>query len=168
MPISSYIRGLRAKIGTARILLPSVSAHIFDPADRLLLVRQRESGIWSTPGGAIDPDERPADAIVRETWEETGLLVAPERLSGIYGGPECVVRYPNGDEVQYVVAAFECSVVRGTLRHESDETQDARYVARSEAEKLQLSPWFQSVLTNVYARREPFAPPRWSPPASRA
>src|SRR5262245_6541310 len=106
MPISSYVRELRTRVGNARLLMPSVSAHIFDPSRRLLLVQQRDGDVWSTPGGAIDPDEQPADAVVRETWEETGLLVSPRRLVAIYGGPEFTVRYPNGDEVQYVIAAF--------------------------------------------------------------
>src|SRR5215213_10684410 len=113
MPISPYIRRLRAHVGSMRLLLPSVSVHVFDVAGRLLLVRQREGGVWSTPGGLIEPDERPADAAVREAWEETGLVVRPERLVGVYGGPECVVRYPNGDEVQYVITAVGGVVTGG-------------------------------------------------------
>src|SRR4051794_38917554 len=98
MPISPYVRQLRASVGSMRLLLPSVSVQLFDAEARLLLVRQRDGGIWSTPGGLIEPDERPADAAVRELWEETGLVLRPERLLGLYGGPECVVRYANGDE----------------------------------------------------------------------
>lgn len=101
-----------------RLLLPSVSAHVFDATGRLLLVRQREGGVWSTPGGLIEPDERPADAAVREAWEETGLVIRPERLLGAYGGPECVVRYQNGDEVQYVIIAVGCTAPRQTGRGE--------------------------------------------------
>jgi hypothetical protein len=51
MPISPYVQSLRARAGSARLLLPSVSAHVFDAAGRLLLVRQRDGGVWSTPGG---------------------------------------------------------------------------------------------------------------------
>ena len=55
-----------------RLLLPSVSVHVFDVAGRLLLVRQRDSGVWSTPGGLIEPDERPADAAAREASDWFG------------------------------------------------------------------------------------------------
>lgn len=75
MPISPYIRQLRGFVGTARLLLPSVSVHVFDDQRRLLLVRQVEGNVWSTPRGVIEPDERPADAAVREAWEETALHV---------------------------------------------------------------------------------------------
>lgn len=163
MPISPYVRDLRARVGRARLLLPSVSAHVFDKDGRLLLVRQRDSQVWSTPGGVIEPDERPADAVVREAWEETGLLVAPVRLQAVFGGPEFVVRYPNGDEAQYVILAFECSLAGGLLRTDTQETVDAQYFTERAAGALALAPWLRSVLSSVYSRNEPFQPATWSP-----
>ena len=168
MPISPYLRDLRAHVGSMRLLLPSVSAHVFDDAGRLLLVRQREGGIWSTPGGLVEPDERPADAAVRETWEETGLVVRPERVLGVYGGPEFIVRYPNGDEAQYVIAAFGCAVAGGRIRPDGDETVAVRYWAEADAAALPLAPWLRAVLADVFAaaRGGPaFHPPRWTPPS---
>ncbi|MGH7678713.1 MAG: NUDIX domain-containing protein [Gemmatimonadaceae bacterium] len=163
MPISPYIRELRASIGTRRLLLPSVSAHIFDSSRRLLLVKHRESGVWSTPGGSMEPDERPADAVVREVWEETGLLVVPRQLVGVYGGPECVVRYVNGDEAQYVVIAFECEITGGTLRADGDETVEARYFSEPDAAGLLLSSWLPPALATVYGRDRSFLDAKWSP-----
>ena len=163
MPMSPYVRDLRARLGTRRLLLPSVSAHIFDPSGRLLLVRQRDSGVWSTPGGSIEPDERPSDAVVRETWEETGLLVSPRRLLAVYGGPDFVVRYPSGDEAQYVMSVFECEIVGGTLRSESEETVAASYYFESEALRLDLAPWLRGILSGVYSRDSAFEPPTWTP-----
>lgn len=163
MPISPYVRGLRAHVGTARLLLPSVSAHVFDESDGLLLVQQRDSRVWSTPGGLIEPDERPADAVVRETWEETGLHVTPTRLQAVYGGSEFVVRYPNGDEVQYVVIAFECAITGGSLQRQTTETIDARYFSEADAANLELSSWLQATLASVYARQAAFQAATWRP-----
>jgi ADP-ribose pyrophosphatase YjhB (NUDIX family) len=168
MPISPYIRQLRAHVGTTRLLLPSVSVHIFDTAGRLLLVRQRDDNVWSTPGGVIEPDERPADAAVREAWEETGLVVRPERLLGVYGGPECVVRYPNGDEVQYVIIAFGCTATGGVLRPDLEETVAVEYWSETEAVKLSLAPWLRTFLPLVYAGPTAvgFAGAEWVPPGA--
>ncbi|HEV3049610.1 MAG TPA: NUDIX domain-containing protein, partial [Longimicrobium sp.] len=127
MPISPYVRELRERVGSRRLLLPSVTALMYDDRGGLLLVRQRDGGVWSTPGGVMEPDETPADAAVREAWEETGLMVEPRRVFGVYGGPEFIVRYPNGDESQYVMIVFECAVVGGTLRPDDDETLEVRY-----------------------------------------
>ena len=163
MPISPYVKTLRESIGRTRLLLPSVSAHIFDESHRLLLLKHRDSGVWSTPGGAIEPDERPADALVREVWEEAGLLVAPRRLTGVFGGPECVVNYPNGDEAQYIIIAFECGIIEGTLQSDGDETIEARYFSEAEAAQLLLSGWLRAALGSVYGRAHDFMKVNWKP-----
>ena len=165
MPISPYVRALRTYVGAMRLLLPSVSVHVFDADRRLLLVRQRDGGVWSTPGGLIEPDEQPADAAVREAWEETGLVVRPDRLLGVYGGPECVVRYANGDEVQYVIAAVGATVVGGDARPDLDETVAVQYWSEHDAGSLPLSPWLRAHLATVYGGPAgvAFTPPTWTP-----
>lgn len=167
MPISPYVRQLRERVGHRRLLLPSVSVHVFDEANRLLLVRLSEGGIWSTPGGVMEPDEFPADAAVREAWEETGLLVKPERLLGVYGGPHCVVSYPNGDETQYVIVAIGCTIAGGTARPDHDETVELRFCSEADARSLPLAPWLSAHLSMVYAAADgpAFEPATWRPPA---
>ncbi len=50
-------------------------AVIFDPADRILLVRFTfpELSLWATPGGGLDPGETHEQAVARELVEEAGL-----------------------------------------------------------------------------------------------
>jgi 8-oxo-dGTP pyrophosphatase MutT (NUDIX family) len=169
MTISPYVRALRTHVGTMRLLLPSVSVHVFDGDGRLLLVHQRDGDVWSTPGGMIEPDEQPADAAAREAWEETGLVVRPDRLIGVYGGPECVVRYANGDEAQYVIVAIGGTVTGGALRRDLDETFEARYWSEADAAALPMAPWLRAMLGTVYAGARGastigFAPATWTPP----
>jgi 8-oxo-dGTP diphosphatase len=165
MGMSPYVRALRERVGTMRLVFPSVSGIVRDADGRVLLVRQTEGDVWSTPGGAIDPDEAPADAIVREMWEETGLVVTPRRILGVYGGEDFVVHYANGDEAQYVSTVFECDVESGTPRADGDETADVRYWSRREAEALPLSPWLRHMLPTFYdpPADAGFTPPRKSP-----
>jgi len=80
VPISDYLRGLRVKVGHALLLVPSVTAVIYDGQGRVLLARHAEGGVWVAPGGSVKPNESPSDAVVRETWEETGFLVEPPRV----------------------------------------------------------------------------------------
>ena len=51
----------------------------------VLLARRGDNGRWSVPAGTVDPGEQPADALVREVHEETGVKVAIDRLAGVGG-----------------------------------------------------------------------------------
>lgn len=165
MPISPYIRDLRTHVGTRRLLMPAVAGIVRDAENRVLLVRQQDSGVWSTPGGIIEMEDTPADAVVREMWEETGLAVRPTRLIGVYGGPNFVVVYPNGDETEYISCIFECEVVSGEPRAGDDEISEVRYWSLDEARSLRMSPWLPPVIDRLYDQTLAgwFEPPRWLP-----
>jgi len=58
---------------------------IRDPSGRVLLVRRAyPPGDWVLPGGNAEVDESPVETAIREVREETGLDVAPERMTGVY------------------------------------------------------------------------------------
>jgi 8-oxo-dGTP pyrophosphatase MutT (NUDIX family) len=152
MALSAYLARLRARVGPGRLLLPSVTGIVYDPSGAILLVRQREGDVWSTPGGVIEPDESPAAAVVREVREETGLSVRPVRVLGVFGGPAFVVRYPNGDEAQYVMTLFECEVEGGDPVPDLDETTELRWVGPAEFERLSVSAWSRNVVPRLFTR----------------
>ena len=151
MAISTYVAYLRQRVGSYRLLLPSVTAIVYGPSREILLVRQRDGNVWSTPGGAIEPDESPVDAVVRETWEETGLLVRPRALIGVFGGPRFVVRYDNGDETQYVMSVYECSIVSGEIASSTDETTACRFISETEFHTLPVAQWTRDVRPRCYS-----------------
>ncbi len=61
-------------------------------------------------------------AAVRETFEETGLRVRPDRLLGVYTGEAHT--YANGDVVQSVTVVLTATVVEGKLTKDGIETVD--------------------------------------------
>lgn len=153
MPISTYLRELRAVVGRRLLLLPGVSAVVRDEAERVLFIRRADDGRWGLPAGAVDPGESPADAIVREVREETGLVVRVARVAGVFGGRGYRHRYPNGDEAEWVVAVFECDVVAGELVPQDGEALELRYFAPEEAPTLQL-PYPRTLFERPSARAE--------------
>ena len=153
MPMSSYLRALRERVGNHLLVLPSVSALIFDERGDVLLARHADGGVWATPGGAVEPEEQPYEAVIREVREETSLVVEPIALRGVFGGPDLRVRYPNGDETSYVTAIFECRVTGGTLRVDDVEILEARFVPPAEVMSLSLAPFARSLLPTLLAQR---------------
>src|SRR5438105_3796779 len=95
MPISDYMRQIRQKVGHDLLVLPSAAVAIHDDKMRLLLCLHSDKNIWVAPGGLVEPGEQPADTAVRETWEETGLVVEITGLLGVYGGQDLMIDYPN-------------------------------------------------------------------------
>jgi 8-oxo-dGTP pyrophosphatase MutT (NUDIX family) len=169
MPMSPYVRSLRAKVGNDLLHLPSVTVMLFDDDGRLLLAQDGSSGLWMTIGGAIEPDETPADAAVRECWEETGLLVAPVKLIGVCGGPWFSITYANGDAVRYTAMVFEARLLGGNARPDGTEAVALRFVSREDAAGLPMAPWTRAMVARAFDRcAEPyFDPPTWTPPSGR-
>jgi len=152
MGMSDYMRALRAKVGKDYVVMPCAAVLVRDEESRVLLVRHVE-GRWQLPGGAVDPDESPADAARRECREEASVEVELGRILGAFGGPEYRYAYANGDEVGIVSTIYEARIVAGTPQPGDDETQDVGWFASTELEQLELSPVTRATLAELL--REP-------------
>ena len=165
MPISDYLKAVRAKLGSDLLLTPSATGAIFDDERRLLMVLHADRRIWVLPGGCIDPGETPADTAVREVWEETGLHVEPVALRGVHSGPDFRVHYPNGDEAIYVMTVFECRVIAGTPKPDGVETLDVRYFGQRDLEDVPTPVWTRTIFPDLFAGTgRGFSPSTWRPP----
>jgi 8-oxo-dGTP pyrophosphatase MutT (NUDIX family) len=151
MPLSGYLQHLRSKVGHDLLILPSAAVAILDERMRVLLCLHRDKNIWVAPGGLVEPGEQPADAAVRETWEETGLLVEITGILGVYGGPDLIIDYPNGDRAAYIDTIFRARVAGGTLRPDGEEVLDVRYFRQDEIPSLAHSKWLDTALPAVFS-----------------
>jgi 8-oxo-dGTP diphosphatase len=105
---------------------PAIAAAVIVQDGRLLLVQRRVSEgslSWQLPAGAVEPGETFAEAAVRETAEETGLVVAAVTALGERVHPD------TGRLIGYV----DCRVQDGTAHvADVDEIQDIAWVAPAE------------------------------------
>lgn len=153
MGLSDYWRKLRDLAGHALLQAPTVGVLVFNPEGHLLLVRSADDGAWGIPGGLVEPLERPEDAAVRETWEESGLQVELTGLLGVFGGPACETRYPNGDHLSWVASVYLAQVKGGAPSPDGTETLEVRFVSRAELATLPCRPHVALFLEAYDARK---------------
>ncbi|UQW99895.1 NUDIX domain-containing protein [Streptomyces sp. RerS4] len=125
MSTPEFIRAIRARAGRQLLLLPGVSAVVFDDGGRVLLGRRADSGQWSVIGGIAEPGEQPAETAVREVYEETAVRCVPERVVLVQMQDPIV--YPNGDICQFQDITFRCRAVGGQARVNDDESLDVAW-----------------------------------------
>jgi ADP-ribose pyrophosphatase YjhB (NUDIX family) len=90
---------------------------VTDAGEVVLLRRAIDPGrgAWAQPGGFLEADETAIQGAIRETREETGLIVTPTRIVGLYSRPQAAV----------VVVAYEAEIVGGVM-HATDEALEVR------------------------------------------
>jgi 8-oxo-dGTP diphosphatase len=120
--------------------LVGVGAVIFDEAGRLLLVKRAQEpglGRWSLPGGLLELGETLQQGVMREVYEETGLIVQVEAVVEVV---DRIYRYSGRDEEEskeprvqyhYVVVDYLCRPLRGDVKPSSDAA-DVAWVTQDE------------------------------------
>ena len=62
-----------------------VRAAVFDEEGRILMVRETaDVDRWTLPGGWAEVNQTPAEAVVREVFEESGYHVRPVKLAALW------------------------------------------------------------------------------------
>jgi len=123
-------------------VIPCVGAVATDEQGRLLMIKRGHepgAGLWSIPGGRIEPGETDAEALVREMLEETSLIVEVGRLLGR-------VQRPFLDGAVIDIRDYAVTVTGGTLRP-GDDAAEARWVAAADLNSLAITEGLIAALT---------------------
>ncbi len=146
-----YTRWLRSYVGHQRLMQVRASGFVRNDDGHILLCRRADVMLWDVPGGTIGLDETPAQGLMREVAEETGLQLRAERLIGVYGGPEFHWTYPNGDQAQILAIFFLARIVSGTLLPSGHENVNIAFFPP--AALPPLLPRTRRMLTDAFADR---------------
>ncbi|WP_123040549.1 NUDIX domain-containing protein [Cohnella candidum] len=155
MSMSEYYKYLRNKFGSELIFMPAVVGIIRNEYDEILFGRKHEEDTWGLIAGAIEIGETPSEAVIREVFEETGLVVLPEKIIGIFGGEKHRFTYRNGHKVEYITTVFECRVVGGTLKPNNDEIKELKYFKDTDIPEIQ-NPYPKEIYIKDYSERAIF------------
>lgn len=127
----NYIQTMRRMIGNETLLTIGCGIIIVNDK-RILLQHRTDEDNWCIPGGMMEVGETFEEAAIRETMEETGLVVKNLKLFGLYSGDSCFVTYPNGDKAYSVQIIFLSSQYEGNLIHAGEETKEHHFFHRHE------------------------------------
>jgi 8-oxo-dGTP diphosphatase len=123
-------------------VIPCVGAIVTDERGRLLMIQRGHdpgAGLWSIPGGRIEPGETDERALVRELLEETNLQVEVGKIVG-----SVQRELPGGAIID--IRDYAATVIGGTLRP-GDDAADARWVTAAELARLEVTEGLIEALT---------------------
>ena len=127
--------------------------------DAVLLIKRGKpplKGLWSLPGGHVEPGERAREAALRELAEETGVAARIDGLADVID----VLQAPDGVLVShYVIAVFYGRWLGGEPIAASDAA-DARFVRVQDVVNLSTTDGAPKVITTAWrlANALPVAP----------
>lgn len=141
----------------------AVGGFVFDRNGRVLLVQRGRppgEGLWTVPGGRLEPGETLVQGVAREVREETGLIVEVGVLA-------CVVEHIS-DGYHYVILDYLARPIGGTLvaapameaggfvPTAGDDVTDAKYVEESELADLPLTNGLAALIARARATHAPW------------
>jgi ADP-ribose pyrophosphatase YjhB (NUDIX family) len=100
--------------------------------DRILLVREREDGGWTLPGGWADVGDSPSAMVAREVKEESGFDVVPRKLAALFDRN----KHPHPPEPTHAYKVFFLCELIGGEATPSFETPEVDFFSRTELPKL--------------------------------
>lgn len=101
----------------------AVSAYVTNEKNEVLLVKvQWRKDTWEMPGGQVEEGEALDQAVAREVLEETGIMIEPTGITGIY--------YNTTKKLLSVV--FCAKYISGEINVAPEEISEARFIHLTE------------------------------------
>lgn len=112
-----------------------VRALVLNDEGAVLLVREKEDGLWTLPGGWVDVGESPSESVEREVREESGYEVRAARLLALWDRD----KHPHPPLPFHVYkVVFYCELRGGTPLAASTETDGVGFFDRDSLPELSL------------------------------
>jgi ADP-ribose pyrophosphatase YjhB (NUDIX family) len=102
--------------------------------DRVLLVRERADRRWTLPGGWVDVNDSPSQAVTREILEESGYHARPVKLAALVDKR----RHPHPPSVHHIYKLFFVCELTGGAPASSSETDAVEFFPLQALPELSL------------------------------
>jgi ADP-ribose pyrophosphatase YjhB (NUDIX family) len=100
--------------------------------DSILLVKERQDGLWTLPGGWADVNESPSEAVVREALEESGYQIRAIKLLALYDRR----KHAHPPHLHHIYKLFFRCELLGGMPSPWVETESVAFFQESELPEL--------------------------------
>jgi ADP-ribose pyrophosphatase YjhB (NUDIX family) len=125
-----------------------VRGGVFD-GDKVLLVRERSDGKWTLPGGWVDVNDAPSEAVVREIYEESGYRAKAIKLAALVDKN----RHPHPPSVHHIYKLFFLCELTGGTATISNETDAVEFFPVHCLPELSLGRALSSQIERLYVHQ---------------
>jgi len=130
----NYIKMIREKFPTEKVMLVSCCAIIENEQGQILLQHRSDNKLWGLPGGLKELDETLIDCVKREVFEETNLEVEITDFIGVYINPK--MSWFEHDQAEVIGFGFSAKVIGGELKINDQESLGFGYFNRDNLPKI--------------------------------
>lgn len=138
---------------TANSIRPAAAVAILN-GEKVLMLKRKDNGKWTLPGGTMELDESLIDCALREVQEESGLKVCISDILGTYTDPDIRIAYSDGEvrrefTIVYIGKALDTSVVidEESTGYQWVELNDALALPMAESQKRRIADVVEYVKT---------------------
>jgi ADP-ribose pyrophosphatase YjhB (NUDIX family) len=117
--------------------------------ERVLLVRERADGRWTLPGGWVDVNDAPSEAVAREIFEESGYRARAVKLAALVDKN----RHPHPPGVHHIYKLFFLCELLGGEPAASSETDAVEFFPLRALPSLSTGRVLASQIERLYQHR---------------
>jgi ADP-ribose pyrophosphatase YjhB (NUDIX family) len=114
--------------------------------DRVLLVRERVDGRWTLPGGWVDVNDAPSEAVAREIFEESGYRARAVKLAALLDKN----RHPHPPGVHHIYKLMFLCELTGGSPATSSETDGVEFFGVQELPELSSGRILPAQIARLY------------------
>jgi len=142
-----------------------VSGIVFNPEGKILMIKHKKLGVWLPPGGHVENDESPDDAVFREIFEETGIkteiisiklgVAESDETCVELASPLVVLLEDINGKVPHknIDLIYVCMSKNSTITPNLQEVDDARWFSAQEIETLETN---ENIIKVIYRATDLF------------
>lgn len=117
------------------------AAILIEQNHKLLLEHRADSERWAIIGGGLKVDESLMECVIRETFEETSIKLAQDRveLYKIYDDPSIITSYPDGNIVRSIMVVYKARLAEEPKLICSAESKELRFFTKDELKSVKIA-----------------------------